>query len=193
MTEALRDDMITVPIFSDKGRNIGMHKICRWAYVPVNQRCVSAYFSRKEQDFQVHKFAHCFNAIGRKFVPSEDYKEHPMIGVRTYANPETALTNSIYYHKYGEHRCNLACDSSLGAGVYAYTDLEIIVDNLCGTEPCKADTVIGVVAGYLHKSQKKKGIRVSLDPRSSKLLGFWTQIHGLSGFHAILEKKTRFH
>ena len=30
MTEALRDDLITVPIVSDRGQNIGMHKVCRW-------------------------------------------------------------------------------------------------------------------------------------------------------------------
>ena len=44
MTEALKDDLISVPITSDTGRSIGMHRVCRWAFVPVNQNRVSSYF-----------------------------------------------------------------------------------------------------------------------------------------------------
>ena len=105
-----------------------------------------------------------------------------MIAIRTYPTAETALVNCMYYHKYGEHRCNLALDKDLDVGVYAYTDAEIISTGLAGAEPSTADTVLGVVAGYLHKSQKKKGLKVSLDPRSCKLLGFWAQVQGPSGY-----------
>ena len=191
MSMTFIDDLITVPICNENGRNSGTHRVCRWAYIPVNEKNVSTYFTRKGQDFQVHGFAQCKNVIGRKFTPSTEYGKHPMVAIRTYCTPETALTNCLYYHKYGEHRCNLALDVPLDAGVYAYTDAEVITQNLAGVEPCKAETVLGVVAGYLHKSQKKKGLRVSLDSRSCKLLGSWTQLHGPSGFTCDIGEEDR--
>ena len=170
MTDSFKHTMITVPIENDRNRIIGTQKVCQWAYIPINESRVSNYFDRKEQNFRVHGHAHCKNAVGRKFEPWQDYGEHPMIAIRTYPTAETALTNCMYYHKYGEHRCNLALDKDLDVGVYAHIDAEIISNGLAGAEPATADTVLGVVAGYLHKAQKKKGLKISLDPRSCKLL-----------------------
>ena len=52
MTEALSDDLISVPITSDTGRNIGVHRVCRWAYAPVNQNRVSSYFPGRSRIFR---------------------------------------------------------------------------------------------------------------------------------------------
>ena len=54
MTDTFKDDLITVPIYNENGKSIGTHRVCRWAYIPVNEKNVSTYFNRKEQDFQVH-------------------------------------------------------------------------------------------------------------------------------------------
>ena len=101
-----------------------------------------------------------------------------MIAVRTYTTVETALVNCVYYHKYSEHRCNLATDQDLDVGVYGYTDIESMKNSWATTESRKQYTVFGVLCGYLFKSHK---VKVSLDPRSCKLLGFFAQVAGPSG------------
>ena len=98
-----------------------------------------------------------------------------MIAVRTYCTPETALVNCVYYHKYSQHRCNLALDTDLDVGVYGYTDAETTLAAISDGQTSTCQVVLGVLAGYLHKSQKKKGLKVSLDPRSCKLFGFFVE------------------
>ena len=117
MTDSFKHEMITVPIENDRNKIIGTHKVCQWAYIPINENKVSNYFDRKEQNFRVHGQAQCKNAVARKFTPWQDYGKHPMIAIRTYPTAETALVNCLYYHKYGEHRCNLALDTPLDVGV----------------------------------------------------------------------------
>ena len=78
------------------------------------------------------------------------------------------------------HRCNLALDTDLDVGVYGFTDAEATLASMSGGETTAQQIVLGVLAGYMYKSQKKKGIKVSLDPRSCKLLGFFAQIDGSS-------------
>ena len=72
-----------------------------------------------------------------------------MIAVRTYTTVETALVNCIYYHRYSEHRCNLATDQELSAGVYGYTDMEIARNSWTTNDPLKQHGVMGVLCGYL--------------------------------------------
>ena len=114
-----------------------------------------------------------------------------MIAVRTYCIPETALVNCVYYHKYSQHRCNLALDTDLDVGVYGFTDAESTLASMSGGETQSQEIVLGVLAGYLHKSQKKKGIKVSLDPRSCKLLGFFAQVHVPSGAPFVLGEEDK--
>ena len=86
---------------------------------------------------------------------------------------ETAFVNFIYYERHGYHRCNLSLDESLGVGVYAYTDIATLMRSLNWNHPDTANMVIGVITGYLHKHKEGK---VSLDPRSCKLIAMFAQI-----------------
>ena len=38
ITEALMEDEINVPIFNASGRSFGRHNICRWAYIPIDEK-----------------------------------------------------------------------------------------------------------------------------------------------------------
>ena len=81
-----------------------------------------------------------------------------------YTNVETALINSIYYHKYGQHRCNLIFDVHLGIGIYSYTDMEALMKSLDSRNYEDKQRVIGLISGYLHQSGDEPK-RISLDPR----------------------------
>ena len=48
ITDALKYDEIDVPIQNAKGKFCGTQKVCRWAYIPINENKVSNYFDRKE-------------------------------------------------------------------------------------------------------------------------------------------------
>ena len=56
-------------------------------------------------------------------------------------------------------------------------------NSLADIDPMTQHAVLGVLCGYLFKSRK---MRVSLDPRSCKLLGFFAQVNGPSGIPFIL-------
>ena len=146
--EGLINDEVDVPIYIAKGKQIGNHRVVRWAFIPIAERRVSNYFDRKEQDFQIHGYAQCKNDNDEKFTPSKDFGDDPMIAVRTYTSAETAVVNCVYYHKYSEHRCNLATDQDLDVGVYAYTDIEATKRSWNTLESGKQYTVFGVLCGY---------------------------------------------
>ena len=87
--------------------------------------------------------------------------------------------NLAYYYHYGYHRCNLAQDSELKDGVYAYVDIEDALKNIDKTKAKDRTMCIGLVSGYLKHKQNKKG-RMSLDSRSCKLLAIFH--HGVREF-----------
>ena len=68
----------------------------------------------------------------------------------------------------------------MGAGVYAYTDIMALLEPFDFNDPKTTNYVIGVVHGYLHKVGQVT-TKVSLDPRSCKLIGFFAQIHVPAG------------
>ena len=64
----------------------------------------------------------------------------------------------------------------MGAGVYAYTDIVSLFGGLNRKMAATRHIVIGVIYGYLHKVGTPK-TRICLDPRSCKLVGFFTQFN----------------
>ena len=62
-------------------------------------------------------------------VPNEDFvsretgKDQPVVGIRMFHGGAQAVVNTIAYYYYGYVRCNLAQDSNLEEGVYAYIDI----------------------------------------------------------------------
>ena len=146
----------------------------------------------QEQNFKQHGHADCSNSESEKFAPWRDFGGEPMIAMRTYCIAETALVNCVYYHKYSQHRCNLALDTDLEVGVYGYTDAETTLVAISDGQTSTQQVVLGVLAGYMHKSQKKKGLKVSLDPRSCKLLGFSRRYMDHQEHLLCWEKKTRY-
>ena len=81
--------------------------ICRWAFIPIDEEKVSDSFDRESDNYRQHGTANCKDADGEAYYPYKEFKDEPMVVVRTYPNAQTALVNCLYYHKYGQHRCNL--------------------------------------------------------------------------------------
>ena len=92
ITDVLLGDAVTVPAVGPNGKKCGTQDVCPWAFIPVEEKYVSDYFGRKEQNYQDHGYATVRNSKNEKFVPSTDFKGAPMIAVRTYSTVETALT-----------------------------------------------------------------------------------------------------
>ena len=67
--DSVLGEMIEVPMEGPTGRDLGFQQVCRWAFIPINEKKVLGYFDRKEQDFKVHGFAACKNAADEKFIP----------------------------------------------------------------------------------------------------------------------------
>ena len=112
------------------------------------------------------------NAV--RTIPSVDLKDvpddKPILAVRVYHGGASAvLVNLAYYYHYGYHRCNLAQDSELEEGVYAFVDIEMALAQLDKSNAKDRTKCLGLVSGYLKKKQNQKG-RVCLDSRSCKLL-----------------------
>ena len=75
------------------------------------------------------------------------------------------FVNLAYDYHDGCHRCDLAQDSELNGGVYAYVDVEDALKNIDKTKAKDRTMCLGLVEGYLKYKQNKKG-RMSLDSRS---------------------------
>ena len=60
--DSVLGDIIEVPCFSPTGKELGLQQVCRWAFIPINEKKVPSHFDRKEQDFRTHGLATCKNA-----------------------------------------------------------------------------------------------------------------------------------
>ena len=59
--------------------------------------------------------------VGTKsYISSAQMSEEPIIAIRTYSGPYTAVVNLAYYFQYGSRRCNLSQDTELGSAVYCF-------------------------------------------------------------------------
>ena len=75
----------------------------------------------ESQHFMVHGQAKVWAGENNTCTPYEELSAGArIIAVRKYSGgPYTAIVNLAYYFYHGAHRCNLAQDSDLGAGVFA--------------------------------------------------------------------------
>ena len=64
----------------------------------------------------------------KSFVPSIQYEDRPILAIRTYTAPYTAVINLAYYYHHGAHRCNVLQDSELGSSVYCYPDISTVLN-----------------------------------------------------------------
>ena len=108
-------------------------RICRWAMNIIDQSMripESCESSEKEAQWVNRHLEPTLKNEVKTYTPSEDFiddttGEHlPVIGVRVFHGGAQAVVNAVaYYYYYGYVRCNLAQDSHLAEGVYAYTDI----------------------------------------------------------------------
>ena len=102
-----------------------MHRIGQRMRIP--ESCES---SEKEAQWAMEHHEATLKNDVKVWTPYQDFlddttAEHlPVIGVRVFHGGAQAVVNAIaYYYYYGYVRCNLAQDSHLTEGVYAYTDI----------------------------------------------------------------------
>jgi len=113
--------------------------------------------------------------MGFGHTASNRNAQAPDHGSQNHTCTENAIQNLAYYRRWGQHRSNLVADTTLGPGVLAYPDVQSILDKFNGNHRTDRKTVIGLITGFLLKADKDKG-RISLDPRSCRLVGFFAPI-----------------
>ena len=105
----------------------------------------------------------------KSHIPSIENEDTPILAIRTYIAPYTAVVNLAYYYHYGAHRCTILQDSELGSSVYCYPDVKTALNSIDVSPSGDRQMCLALVSGYLCKVQKKKE-RISLNSRSCKLL-----------------------
>ena len=117
LVKTLQDDLFTFQIEGKK--NI---RTSRWMMLNVNQ----SFRSKKHDNEMQYHMKHGEATIkcgSKSFVPSVQYGYRPILAIRTYTAPYTAVINLAYYYHHGAHRCNVLQDSELGSSVYCYPDI----------------------------------------------------------------------
>ena len=117
LVTTLQDDLLTSQIE-------GTCKIrtSRWMMMNVNQ----SFRSKKHDDEMQYHMKHGEATIkcgSKSVVPSITYEDKPILAIRTYAAPYTAVVNLAYYYHHGAQRCNFLQYSELGSSVYCYLDI----------------------------------------------------------------------
>ena len=127
--------------------------------------------TKHDMEMQHHmKHGEATIKVGKNsYIPSAQYENEPIIAIRTYTAPYTAVVNLADYFQSGSHRCNLAQDTELGSAVYCYPDVKTALNTIILSHTDDRRMCLGLVSGYLYKAQNKKD-RISLDSRSCKLL-----------------------
>ena len=149
--------------------------VSRWAMFHVNEILrVKDNLKKAElraQNDMRHGQAQVRGKEPYKFGKTKDGKQIPIIGVRVFhGGPQQALNEYVYYIHYGFMRCNLAQDSTLQEGVYAWTDINLALKGIELHKATDRMKCIGIVEGYL---SKRDGDKISLNPRSTKLLAIF--------------------
>ena len=140
----------------------------RWMMLNVNQEFRSTKHDAEMQHHMRHGEA-TVKCGSRSIIPSIQHEDTPILAIRTYTAPYTAVVNLAYYYHYGAHRCNILQDSELGSSVYCYPDVKTALNSIDVSKSGDRQICLAIVSGYLCKVQKKKE-RISLNPRSCKLL-----------------------
>ena len=152
--------------------------VCRWAAMFIDENLRNAHNLIKAEERAQSDMKHSSAHIVAKYSIQpctlsyrKDGKQRPIIGVRVFhGGPQQAINEYVYYIHHGFMRCNIAQDSHLQEGVYAWND---IVPALKGIELNKAadrTKCIGIIEGYLSRRHEDK---LSLNPRSTKLLAIF--------------------
>jgi len=150
-------------------------KMSRWAWIKVRPEHRPTILDHIANFFTVHGDAKFRTKWGLDVTPSEYIPTKRIIAVRTYSDTEAAMQTLVYYKRWGLHRCNVVADNTLGPGIYAYPDIQSILDKFDNRKKDDRKVVIGLLSGYLLKVDKVRG-RISLDPRSCRLFGFFAPI-----------------
>ena len=143
----------------------------------IEETCES---SDKVSQFHIKHLEPSLKNNVKTFIPHEDFVddetgEHlKVIGVRVFHGGAQAVINTVaYYYYYGYVRCNLAQDSHLAEGVYAYIDIAKALKDIDTRDSNDRTKCLGLVAGYLRKTDNSKG-RMCLDSRSCELLAVFS-------------------
>ena len=111
LVKTLQDDLFTFQIEGKK--NI---RTSRWMMLNVNQSFRSTKHDNEMQYHMKHGEA-TIKCGSKSVVPSITYPDTPILAIRTYTAPYTAVVNLAYYYHHGAHRCNILQDSELGSSV----------------------------------------------------------------------------
>ena len=162
-------------------------QICRWAMNTIDQSMRIKETCAPADKAAQWAMEHCgatLKSDNLEYVPSQDFvdeetgKHQPVVGIRVFHGGAQAVVNTVaYYYYYGYVRCNLAQDSHLTEGVYAYIDVAKALADIDKKETFDRTKCLGLVAGYLKSKDNAKG-RMCLDSRSCKLLAVFTFLYG---------------
>ena len=145
-TELLKDEFL---VRKDK-------KICRWAMNKIDQSMrikESCALAEKDAQFYMEHGEATLKSDLKVSKPYEEFcddviGEHlPVIGIRVFHGGAQAVVNTVaYYYYYGYVRCNLAQDSHLAEGVYAYIDIAKALADIDKKETFDRTKCLGLVA-----------------------------------------------
>ena len=107
LVKSLQDDRL---IFKIEGKQ--EIRTSRWIMLNVNQQFRSTKHDHEMQHHMKHGEA-TIKCGSKSVVPSITYPDTPILAIRTYTAPYTAVVNLAYDYHHGAHRCNVLQDLSL--------------------------------------------------------------------------------
>ena len=142
-------------------------KISRWAMNQIDQTMRIKETCTLADKAAQWAMEHCEATLKSDFVvskPSEEFidretgEQLPVVGIRVFHGGAQAVVNTVaYYYYYGDVRCNLAQDSHLAEGVYAYIDIAKALADIDKKETFDRTKCLGLVAGYLRSEDNTEG------------------------------------
>ena len=114
LVKTLQDDTFKFKIEGKKDI-----RTSRWMMLNVNQDFRSTKHDVEMQHHMKHGEA-TVKCGSKSHIPSIEHEDTPILAIRTYIAPYTAVVNLAYYYHYGAHRCNICQDSELGSAVYCW-------------------------------------------------------------------------
>ena len=150
LVETLRKDTFKFKIEGKKDI-----RTSRWMMLNVNQEFRATKHDAEMQHHMKHGEA-TVKCGSKSIIPSIEHEDTPILAIRTYTAPYTAVVNLAYYYHYGAHRCNILQDSELGSSVYGYLDVKTALNSIDVSKSGDRQICLAIVAGYLCKVQKRK-------------------------------------
>ena len=141
LIKTLQDDKF---IFKIEGKK--EIRTSRWMMLNVNQEFRATKHDAEMQHHMKHGEA-TVKCGSKSIVPSIQYPDTPILAIRTYIAPYTAVVNLAYYYHYGAHRCNVLQDSELGSSVYCYPDIKTALNSIDASKSGDRQMCMALVAG----------------------------------------------